>query len=87
MTEQDGALFRAEKTWKVNPGGTPGSVHGKLVSEAVEPLIGVIDFDGRTIYLAEQGDFGTYTARLTTPTRCKWSTSNPATPPRSTASS
>jgi len=67
VTEQDGALFRAEKTWKINPGGTPGSVGGKLVNEAVEPLIGVIDFDGRTIYLAEQGDVGTYTARLVDP--------------------
>jgi hypothetical protein len=59
--------LRAEKSWKLNAGGTPGSVGGKLVSEAVEPLIGVVDFDGRTIYLAEQGDVGTYTAHLTDP--------------------
>jgi hypothetical protein len=67
VTEQDGPLFRAEKSWKLNAGGTPGSVGGKLVSEAVEPLIGVVDFDGRTLYLAEQGDVGTYTAHLTDP--------------------
>jgi hypothetical protein len=64
LTEQDGPLLRGEKGWTLEPGSTPGSVEGKLVTEAVEPLIGVIDFDGRTFYLAEQGDTGTYHGRL-----------------------
>lgn len=64
ITEQDGPLLRGEKGWTLAPGSTPGSVEGKLVTEAVEPLIGVVDFDGKTIHLAEQGDAGTYHGRL-----------------------
>lgn len=64
ITEQDGPLLRGEKGWTLAPGSTPGSVEGKLVTEAVEPLIGVIDFDGKTIHFAEQGDVGTYHGRL-----------------------
>jgi hypothetical protein len=67
VLEQDGPLFKAEKSWKLAPGSTQGTVGGKLVSEATEPLVGVIGFDGRTVHLAEQGDAGTYTGALTGP--------------------
>jgi hypothetical protein len=64
---QDGPLFKAEKSWKLEAGSSPGTVGGKLVSEATEPQVGVIDFDGRTVHLAEQGDLGTYRGTLTAP--------------------
>jgi hypothetical protein len=62
--EQDGPLVKAEKSWQIKPGGTPGSVGGKLVTDAVEPMVGVIDFDGERFFLTEQGDGGVYTGRL-----------------------
>ena len=65
VLEQDGALLKAEKAWRI-VSGTPGDVAGEPQTEAVEPLVGVIDFDG-TIYFAEQGDAGLYKARLTGP--------------------
>ena len=49
VLEQDGPLFKAEKSWKLEEGSSEGTVGGKLVSEATEPLVGVIDFDGRTV--------------------------------------
>src|SRR5262245_54657370 len=58
ITAQDGALLRGEKGWKLAEGSSAGSVDGKMVTEAVEPLVGVVDFDGRTIHLAEQNDVG-----------------------------
>ena len=67
VLEQDGPLFKAEKTWELAPGGTPGSVGGKLVTKATEPLVGVIGFDGASVTMAEQGDGGVYTGRLTHP--------------------
>jgi hypothetical protein len=67
VLEQDGPLFKAEKSWKLEAGSTPGTVGGKLVDEATEPLVGVIGFDGRTVHLAEQGDAGTYAGVLTGP--------------------
>ena len=65
ILEQDGPLLKAEKAWRIES-GTPGDVAGKSRTEAVEPLVGVIDFDGE-IYFAEQGDSGLYKARLTGP--------------------
>jgi hypothetical protein len=67
VLEQDGELFRAEKSWEIAPGGTPGSVGGKLVTKATEPLVGVIGFDGTSVTMAEQGDGGVYTGRLAHP--------------------
>ena len=65
VLEQDGPLLKAEKAWRIES-GTPGDVAGESRTEAVEPLVGVIDFDG-VIYFAEQGDSGLYKARLTGP--------------------
>lgn len=65
VLSQDGALLTGEKAWKIDS-GTPGDVAGEPRTEAVEPLVGVIDFDGE-IYFAEQGDSGLYKARLTGP--------------------
>jgi hypothetical protein len=65
VIEQDGPLLKAEKSWK-SP-GAPGDVGGKEVEEATEPLVGVIDFDGMSVHLAEQADNGLYSGRLTAP--------------------
>lgn len=65
ILSQDGPLLTGEKAWKIDS-GTPGDVAGEPRTEAVEPLVGVIDFDG-VIYFAEQGDSGLYKARLTGP--------------------
>jgi len=63
VTDQDGALFKAEKAWETP--GTVGKIGSKEVDHATEPLAGVIDFNGKSVYLAEQGDNGLYTGRLT----------------------
>ncbi len=65
VLEQDGPLLRAEKSWE-SP-GVPGDVGGKAVEKATEPLVGVIDFDGTSVHLAEQDDNGLYMGRLTAP--------------------
>ena len=63
VLEQDGALLKAEKSWESL--GVAGNVAGKAVKEATEPLVGVIDFDGKSVHLAEQDDNGLYAGRLT----------------------
>jgi hypothetical protein len=65
VLSQDGALLKGEKAWRIDS-GTPGDVAGEPKTEAVEPLVGVIGFDG-TIYFGEQDDSGLYFARLTGP--------------------
>ncbi len=65
VLEQDGPLLKGEKAWRITA-GTPGDVGGEVRTEAVEPLVGVIDFDG-TIHFAEQDDSGLYSGRLTGP--------------------
>lgn len=67
VVEQRGPLVKVEKAWKVAPGGAAGDVGGELFTAADEPLVGVIGFDGREIHLAEQGDEGMYSGRLTGP--------------------
>jgi hypothetical protein len=65
ITEQDGPLLKGEKSWETP--GAEGNVAGVDVQRATEPLIGVVDFDGKTFYFAEVGDDGFHVARLTTP--------------------
>jgi hypothetical protein len=65
VTEQDGPLFRAEKTWDTP--GAEGYVGDKAVEKATEPLVGVVDFDGAGVHLAEEGDAGLYMGRLSAP--------------------
>jgi hypothetical protein len=66
ILEQDGPLVKGEKRWQIKPGGTAGNVAGQDRRQATESLVGVIGFDG-AMYLAEQGDSGLYTGRLTGP--------------------
>jgi hypothetical protein len=63
VTEQDGPLLKVEKSWET--AGVQGYVGDKAVDRATEPLVGVVDSDGTSVYLAEDGDNGLYTGRLT----------------------
>lgn len=67
VVAQEGPNLKVEKSWQLRPGATLGDVQGTLLNEAVEPLIGVIGFDGRDVYFAEEGDGGLYTGRLADP--------------------
>lgn len=67
VVAQEGPNLKIEKSWKLEPGATLGDVHGELLNEAVEPLIGVIGFDGQDVYFAEEGDGGLYTGRIADP--------------------
>ena len=65
VLDQDGPLLKLEKSWETP--GAAGNVGGKDVEEATETMVGVVDFDGKSFYLAEQDDNGFYTGRLTAP--------------------
>jgi hypothetical protein len=67
VVEQRGPLLKVEKAWKLAEGSAPGDVGGELFTKADEPLVGVIGFDGWEVQLAEQGDEGVYSGRLTGP--------------------
>ena len=73
VTDQDGALFKAENAWETP--GTVGKVGSREVEKATEPLAGVIDFNGKSVYLAEQPGVSPR------PTRSSSSMSRPATAP------
>jgi hypothetical protein len=65
ITEQDGAYFRATKTWQhAEKDMEPLGHVGEPIGRASEPMLGVIDFDGETIYMVEHGDWGQFRGRL-----------------------
>lgn len=68
VTEQEGPYFRGIHFWEIvekeNP---PHTVGGKKVHTAEEPILGVIGFDGKTIYMVEHDDWGMKFARLVEP--------------------
>ena len=65
VLEQDGPLLKLEKSWETP--GVAGNVGGKEVDKATEPLVGVVDFDGKGVYFAEQEDNGLYRGSLVAP--------------------
>lgn len=68
ITEQDGPYFRGIWSWKnIDKGEALGEVGGKRVTEANEPVVGVIGFDGKTIHVAEKDDWGRLYIRLKDP--------------------
>ena len=70
VTEQDGPYFRGNHFWTVIKG--PKDLitqHGKVVSSEKEPIIGVIDFDGKTVRIVEKDDTGRFDGRLAEPNR------------------
>ena len=63
QAEEAGSVPNIEGKWT---GATAGNVGGKKRMNATESLVGVIGFDNG-LYLAEQGDNGIYTGRITGP--------------------
>lgn len=64
ITEQDGPYFRGTRSYRIPAGKESANVGGRSVREATEPILGVIDFDNRTLRIAEQGDGGRIDAVL-----------------------
>lgn len=65
ITEQDGPYLRGNHVWTIKKGAKdPVTQHGKVVTSEKEPIIGVIDFDGRTVRIVEQGDTGRFDGRV-----------------------
>lgn len=67
--EQDGAYFRGCRIWghtetEKEPLGHAG---GKHVRQALEPILGIIGFDFKTIYMVEHDDWAHLHARLVGP--------------------
>ena len=70
VTEQDGPYIRGHHVWTVRKG--PKDLitqHGKAVTSEKEPIIGVIDFDGKTVRIVEQGDTGRFDGRIVGPNK------------------
>lgn len=68
VTEQDGAYFRGIHFWE-HPEKKDALAHvgGKPTTKATEPIVGVIGFDRKTIYIVEHGDWGVFHGRLVGP--------------------
>jgi len=66
ITEQKDEHLWIKKSWKhYEPDSLPpGHIMNEPVYEAVEPQLGIIDFDGKTIYMVEESDHGIMKARL-----------------------
>jgi hypothetical protein len=80
VTDQDGALFKAEKAWETP--GTVGKVGSKEVEKATEPLAGVIDFNGKRASISPSRAIMASTPGVSPrPTRASSSMSRPATAP------
>ncbi|MCL4243629.1 MAG: hypothetical protein KJ002_00610 [Candidatus Dadabacteria bacterium] len=60
VTEQDGWYFKGTRDWKlVDPPEKPlGYIKNDPVNKASEPYLGVIGFDGKSLTLVENGDWG-----------------------------
>ena len=70
VTEQDGPYIRGNHVWIVRKG--PKDLitqHGKVVTSEKEPIIGVIDFDGKTVRIVERGDTGRFDGRVVGPNK------------------
>ena len=65
VLDQEGSSLKAEKFWETP--GKPGNVGGKDTEDVTEPMVGVIDFDGKSVFFAEQDDNGLYRGTLTSP--------------------
>lgn len=65
VTEQDGPYIRGNHVWTIRK-GPKGLItqHEKAITSEKEPIIGVIDFDGKTVRIVEQGDTGRFDGRI-----------------------
>ena len=70
ITEQDGPYLRGNHGWTVKKGSkNVVPQHGKVVTGEKEPIIGVLDFDGKTVRIVEQGDTGRFEGRVVGPNK------------------
>jgi len=70
ITEQDGPYIRGNHVWTVKKGAKDLiTQHGKVVTNEEEPIIGVIDFDGKTVRIVERGDTGGFDGRVVGPNK------------------
>ena len=70
VTEQDGPYIRGNHVWTARKG--PKDLitqHGKAITSEKESIIGVIDFDGKTVRIVEQGDTGRFDGRVMGPNK------------------
>jgi hypothetical protein len=68
ITEQDGPYLRGNHGWTVKKGSkNVVQQHGKVVTSEKEPIIGVIDFDGKTVRIVEKDDTGRFDGRVVGP--------------------
>ncbi len=60
VSEQDGWYFKGTRGWKlVDPPEKPlGYIMNDPVNKADEPYLGVVGFDGKSLTLVENGDWG-----------------------------
>ncbi len=72
ITEQDGAYFRGVNAWEhTDAKEALTEFEGKRIASAEEPFVGVIGWDGKTLYIAEHGDTGYIHAYLEGPDTMK----------------
>lgn len=66
ITEQTGAGFKGFNSWQHQKDTQPPLAvqKGKPVTSDKEPIMGVVGFDGKTLYIVEQGDSGRIDAEL-----------------------
>ena len=67
VSEQDGWYFKGTRGWKlVDPPEKPlGYIMNDPVNKADEPYLGVVGFDGKSLTLVENGDWGVMKGALT----------------------
>lgn len=64
IEEQDGAVLEGYFFWQVQPGEARDHNGIAEVSEAKEPLIGLVEWDGRSVTFVEHPDTGTLQGKL-----------------------
>jgi hypothetical protein len=68
ITSKNGAHFKGVHSWEhVEKQKLTFNVGGKDKSKAAEPVLGIIGFDGKAIYIVEHGDWGVFHWRLVDP--------------------
>jgi hypothetical protein len=65
ITEQKGAHFKGIHAWWHQKKQEPVfHVRDKATAKGSEPILGIIGFDGKAIYIVEHGDWGVFHWRL-----------------------
>jgi translation initiation factor IF-1 len=65
IVKQEGPYFWSERLWRnINKDAPTGHIKGKKRSHAGEITLGVIDYDNKTIFMAEKDDGGIMKGKL-----------------------